>query len=63
MALTSLGWLTTIITLIFVVLKLTGEITWPWVGVLAPTLIHWSVWLVLVGLTILLNTLAEKRKY
>lgn len=46
---TPLGWLTTLLTIIFVVLKLTEEITWPWIGVLAPTLIHFGIWFLLLA--------------
>lgn len=32
-----------LLTIIFVVLKLTGSITWPWLGVLAPFLIELAI--------------------
>ena len=38
-----------VLTTIFVVLKLTGLITWPWLWVLSPTLIVIAIWLVLVA--------------
>jgi len=38
------GWL----TVLFVGLKLTGHITWPWVWVLSPLWIGFMIWLAIV---------------
>ena len=43
-----------VLTIVFVVLKLTGLITWPWLWVLSPTLIVIAIWLVLVAVGIFL---------
>lgn len=34
-----------ILTIIFVVLKLTGNINWSWIWVLSPEWIGWIIWL------------------
>lgn len=38
-----------LLTILFVALKLTGVIAWPWVWVLAPLWISFLIWLVVVG--------------
>ena len=39
---------TGVLTIVFVVLKLVGVITWSWWWVLSPTLINIGVWLIVV---------------
>jgi len=38
---------TDLLTIVFIVLKLTGHIAWPWLLVLSPSLISLSLFLVL----------------
>lgn len=47
--------LATVLTIVFVVLKLTGNIAWSWWWVFSPILISWALFLliVLIGLTVL----------
>lgn len=49
-----------VLTIVFVVLKLTGSITWPWIWVLSPIWI--SVALALIVLGIFLVVLAVLRR-
>lgn len=44
--------------LVFLILKLTGQITWAWIGVCTPAII----WLVSVTLTNVVRALAEAYK-
>jgi hypothetical protein len=37
------------LALIFVVLKLTGHITWSWWWVLSPIWISWAIFLIIIG--------------
>ena len=48
----------TALTIIFVVFKLVGVITWPWLWVLLPILIVWGFW----GLIILIDIIAAAFK-
>lgn len=48
-----------ILTILFIGLKLTGYITWPWLWVLAPTWIPLSFVLILVLLVALGKTLTK----
>lgn len=45
----------TILTIIFIVLKLMGKISWSWWWVLSPVWIGWSIAAVLMGVLVLLN--------
>ena len=51
-----------VLTIIFVVLKLTGVgaiATWSWVWVLSPLWIGFIVWLILVGIAAILYALSR----
>lgn len=48
---TSLG---TILLVIFIILKLTGNITWSWLWVLSPLWIGLAFWAIIGGLGLLL---------
>lgn len=51
-----------VLTLIFITLKLIGEITWPWLWVLAPLWIGYAAFaaiLILIGLFILVARLFD----
>ena len=41
-----------LLALVFIVLKLLGKITWPWIWVLSPLWIPCVLWIVAVGLII-----------
>ena len=45
----------TILTIIFVVLKLMGKISWSWWWVLSPVWIGWGIAAVLMGVLVLLS--------
>lgn len=47
---TPLGWLTIIVTLLFVTLKLTDQIDWSWWEVFLPLIVHYAVWFLLLAL-------------
>lgn len=48
-----LGWLAILLTVLFVGLKLTGYITWPWIWVLSPIWIDIAlIILIIIGLVI-----------
>lgn len=47
------------LTLIFVVLKLVGTITWPWVWVLSPIWISMGLWI--VGLVVVILIVAIQK--
>jgi hypothetical protein len=40
--------LTDLLTIVFVALKLTGQITWPWLLVVSPTLITLAIALTMI---------------
>lgn len=42
----------TVLGLIFVTLKLTGNITWPWIWVLAPFWIGFALFLLVIGILV-----------
>lgn len=52
-----LGLLTTVLQTVFITLKLSGQVSWPWLTVMAPTLVPvfllgvGSLWLILLLLT------------
>ena len=45
----------TILGVIFIILKLTGNITWPWIWVLAP---FWIPWAIVIGILIIIGLVA-----
>jgi len=47
-----------ILTIIFVVAKLMGTITWPWILVLLPTIVSFGIGLVVVVFIITMTILA-----
>lgn len=49
-----------VLTIVFIVLKLTGVISWKWVWVLAPLWISWIVYAVAVIITLLSIWLEDK---
>ncbi len=53
--------LSSILTIIFVVLKLVGVIHWSWWWVLSPTLIRIGLWLIVVAIYIAWETHDNKR--
>lgn len=54
--------LTTVLTLIFVVLKLVGVIDWSWWWVLSPTLISIGLWLIVVAIVVAIEV-HDNKKY
>ena len=50
----------TVLFLIFLVLKLTGTITWSWLWVLAPIWIPVAFWLIIVIISILIGLIATR---
>lgn len=59
-----------LLTLIFITLKLTGFIAWPWFWVLAPTLIPFILFVIILLVAVLIGVLVflassafRKRKY
>lgn len=42
----------TVLTAVFVTLKLTGVVTWPWFWVLFPALLPWVLLLLLISVRI-----------
>jgi hypothetical protein len=53
--------ISTTLTIIFVVLKLTGTITWSWWWVLAPSIISFGLALLAIGAITVLYVLDEKK--
>lgn len=49
-----------ILTLIFIILKLTGTIDWSWIWVLSPFWISWILAIVLITLTLIVIIVKEK---
>lgn len=49
-----------LLTIVFIVLKLTGYITWPWIWVLSPIWISIIVGLMLIGIIFLVIVIKEK---
>lgn len=49
------GWFLPVLTLLFITLKLTGHIAWPWLWVLAPMWIPLVVVLVILGLALIFS--------
>ncbi len=45
-----------LLTIVFIVLKLTKVITWSWIWVLAPIWIPMAIWLVLIVLVSLIDS-------
>jgi len=52
------GWL----TILFIALKLTGQITWPWVWVLSPIWISLLIVLAIFAIILLVAIINEVRK-
>lgn len=53
----------TVVTIVFVILKLIGVIDWSWVWVLCPLWISLGLSIILFGVAVLLNVLcAHKRR-
>ena len=52
-----------LLTIVFIVLKLCGVITWKWVWVLSPLWIGWGLVLVLVILFLIIGAISESRRY
>ena len=50
-----------LLTLVFIVLKLIGQITWSWVWVLSPLWIGGTVTLLIIGIIILITIIIERR--
>ncbi|MFA6335975.1 MAG: hypothetical protein WCX48_10595 [Bacteroidales bacterium] len=44
-----------LLTLIFVVAKITGYISWAWWWVFAPEIVHFAIGLVLLGIVIIVT--------
>ena len=56
------GWgLTSILTLIFVVLKLTKLIKWSWIWVLSPLWINFGLFLILLTITCISISINERK--
>ena len=45
-----------LLTIVFIVLKLTKVIAWSWIWVLAPIWIPMAIWLVLIVLAVLIDS-------
>lgn len=61
--------LSTVLFIIFLVLKLTGNLTWSWLWILSPLWISWGLYIIIVflcysflGILYLFNN-KKKRKY
>ena len=52
---------TSVLTLIFITLKLCGVISWSWVWVLSPLWIGWGLALVIIGAVALGAWISERR--
>jgi membrane protein implicated in regulation of membrane protease activity len=52
----------TLLTVAFIVLKLTGVIDWSWLWVLSPLWISFAIWLVLVIVAIVSQERAAERR-
>lgn len=46
---------TTVLGIVFIVLKLTNTITWPWLWVLAPFWIPWALLIVILLIVLLIR--------
>lgn len=53
--------LASVLTIVFVVLKLVGTISWSWWWVLSPLWISWGITLVFVGIVALVAAVASRR--
>jgi len=49
-----------LLTVLFIGLKLTGNITWPWVWVLSPLWISFSLFLVIAFIIAILAVISDK---
>lgn len=52
-----------VLTIVFVVLKLTGVIAWSWVWVLSPLWIGFILWLILAAFLLGIVALLNSRRY
>lgn len=55
-----LGGTATVLTIVFVVLKLIGTIEWPWIWVLSPLWIGTVIVLVIIGIALLIAWLRDR---
>ena len=53
--------LCTILTVVFVILKLTGDVTWPWVWVLAPAWISVALTIFLIVIVVIVLLVMGKK--
>ena len=49
-----------LLTVLFVGLKLTGYITWPWVWVLSPLWISFALFLVIAAIVVIAAVISDK---
>lgn len=54
---------TGLLTVMFILLKLIGEITWSWWWVLSPTLIPWGIVLFIFLIIVIIASIKELIKY
>ena len=54
--------LCTLLTVAFVVLKLTGQITWPWIWVLAPAWISFALAVFIIAIVLIVALVASKKE-
>ena len=52
-----------VLTIIFVVLKLVGVIDWSWIWVLSPVWISLILWTVMIGIIVIICKKESRRKY
>ena len=48
------------LTIVFIVLKLLGKITWKWIWVLSPLWISWSIALILAVILIVIKVIVDR---
>ena len=49
-----------LLTVLFIGLKLTGNITWPWVWVLSPLWISFALFLVIAAIVVIAAVISDK---
>ena len=49
-----------LLTVLFIGLKLTGNITWPWVWVLSPMWISFALFLVIAAIVVIAAVISDK---
>lgn len=57
-----MGLIDTLLVL-FIVLKLTGNITWSWLWVLSPDWILWGLYIIAVGVSAIMTIIENKKRY